>query len=397
MDQPMTPHLILDLLLLLALVGCFVSGYRSGLLRSIAVMLGLVAGGIAAYFVVPLVGSWVPAPEWRTAATLGAAALLVLTGLSIGQSVGFAIRRRTSRSPLRVVDRTLGAVVTTVAAALVLSMVAFTVSALGVPVLSSAIASSKVLQTIDGLTPTPVQRFMAQLRTLTVDEGLPRIIDAFKGPVPEIPKIETGSPALNAAAQSVVRITGNAYACGQNQSGSGFVVAPGRVVTNAHVVAGVTSPVVESPGGQAVRGDIVYFDPVGDLAVIAADDLSASPLDLTKTLGVGATAVTDGYPFGGPFDSDPARVIAVNTQGVADIYGENRAPREVYTIASKVDHGESGGPLLTTDGLVAGVIFAKAANTANVGYALTMDELQPVAAKAPGLNDPVSSGMCVSG
>ena len=393
----MTPNLILDLLLLLVLVSCFVSGYRSGFLRSLAVMLGLVAGGVAAYFVVPLVGSWVPAPEWRTAATLGAAAILVLTGVSIGQSVGFAMRRRTSRSPLRVVDRTLGAVLTTVAAALVLSMLAFTVNALGVPVLSSAIASSKVLQTIDGLTPTPVQRFMAQLRTLTVDEGLPRIIDAFKGPIPEIPQVSTGGPALTAAARSVVRITGNAYACGQNQSGSGFVVAPGRVITNAHVVAGVTSPVVESPGGQAVRGEIVYFDPVGDLAVVAARGLAAPPLKLTGTLKAGAATVSDGYPFGGPFDSDPARVIAVNTQGVADIYGQNRAPREVYTLASKVDHGESGGPLLTTDGLVAGVIFAKAASTPNVGYALTMGEVQPVADKAAGLDTAVSSGHCVRG
>ncbi|MCU1408824.1 MAG: Colicin production protein [Microbacteriaceae bacterium] len=393
----MPGSLILDLLLLVLLLGCLVSGYRSGLLRSLSVIVGVILGGIAAYFVVPLVGSWVPAPEWRTAATLGAAVVLVLAGLSLGETVGFAVRRRTSRSRLRMLDRVLGAVVTTVAAALVASMLAFSMGTLGIPFLSSAIASSRVIGTIDALTPQPVLGFLAQLRSVAIDEGLPRIVDAFNGPTPEIPDVNTGSPALDAAAQSVVRITGNAYACGQNQSGSGFVVAPGRVVTNAHVVAGVTSPVVESPGGDAVQGEVVYFDPVDDLAVIAVDGLSTRPLPLGTNLAAGTNAVSDGYPFGGPFDSGPAQVISLSTQAVADIYGQNPTPRQVYTLAADVQHGESGGPLLSEAGQVAGVIFAKAADTANVGYALGMDEVQPVAAQAASLDAEVSSGSCVRG
>jgi S1-C subfamily serine protease len=393
----MPGSLILDLLLLVLLLGCLVSGYRSGLLRSLSVIVGVILGGIAAYFVVPLVGSWVPAPEWRTAATLGAAVVLVLAGLSLGETVGFAVRRRTSRSRLRMLDRVLGAVVTTVAAALVASMLAFSVGTLGIPFLSSAIASSRVIGTIDALTPKPVLGFVAQLRSVAIDEGLPRIVEAFNGPTPEIPDVNTGSPALDAAAQSVVRITGNAYACGQNQSGSGFVVAPGRVVTNAHVVAGVTSPVVESPGGDAVQGEVVYFDPVDDLAVIAVDGLSTRPLPLGTNLAPGTNAVSDGYPFGGPFDSGPAQVISLSTQAVADIYGQNPTPRQVYTLAADVQHGESGGPLLSEAGQVAGVIFAKAADTANVGYALGMDEVQPVAAQAASLDAEVSSGSCVRG
>jgi S1-C subfamily serine protease len=393
----MSGELILDLLLLLLLAGCIVSGYRSGFLRSLAVIAGLILGGVAAYFVVPLVGSWVPAPEWRTAATLAAAIVLVLTGLSLGETVGHAIRRRASRSRLRLLDRVLGAVLTTVAAALVMLMLAFSVGSLGVPFLSSSIASSKVIGAIDALTPTPVERFLAQLRSVAVDEGFPRIIEAFNGPAPKIPNIDTGGPALTAAARSVMRITGNAYACGQNQSGSGFVVAPGRVLTNAHVVAGVTNPVVESPSGEAEQGEIVYFDPVDDLAVIAVDGVSAPPLGLTTNLPPGTNAVSDGYPYGGPFESGAARVISVDTHGVADIYGQNPSPRQVYTLAADVQHGESGGPLLSSAGQVAGVIFAKAANTPNVGYALAMDEVAPVATQAAGLSAAVSSGSCVRG
>jgi S1-C subfamily serine protease len=393
----MSGELILDLLLLLLLAGCFVSGYRSGFLRSLAVIAGLILGGVAAYFVVPLVGSWVPAPEWRTAATLAAAIVLVLTGLSLGETVGHAVRRRTSRSRLRLLDRVLGAVLTTVASALVMLMLAFSVGSLGVPFLSSSIASSKVIGAIDAITPTPVERFLAQLRSVAVDEGFPRIIEAFNGPAPKIPNIDTGGPALTAAARSVVRITGNAYACGQNQSGSGFVVAPDRILTNAHVVAGVTNPVVESPSGEAEQGEVVYFDPVDDLAVIAVDGLSAPALGLTTNLPPGTNAVSDGYPYGGPFESGAARVISVDTQGVADIYGQNPSPRQVYTLAADVQHGESGGPLLSSAGLVAGVIFAKAANTPNVGYALAMEEVLPVATQAAGLSSAVSSGSCVRG
>lgn len=388
---------VLDVLLVLLLLVSLVNGYRSGLLGSLSGILGVVAGGIAAYFVVPLVGAWVPEPEWRTPATLAVALLLILTGLSIGTSVGHSLRRRTQRSKLRVVDRVLGAAFTAIASALVASMVALSVGALGIPFLSPAIASSTVIRSINDLTPDPVRTFLAQLRSAAVQETLPRIVDAFTGPAPDLPPANVRSDALTLASRSVVKVTGTAYACGQSQSGTGFVVSDNRIVTNAHVVAGVTNPVIEAPSGEAVPGEIVYFDPVDDLAVIAVSGLSTAPLALSDDLAPGSEAVADGYPFGGPFVSDPAEVISVGTLNVADIYGQDPTPREVYTLASNVQQGESGGPLLTAAGRVAGVVFAKAATTPNVGYALAMAELEPVASAAGGLNDAVSSGTCVRG
>jgi len=388
---------LFDVLLVLMLLAFFVYGYRSGLVRSLSGIAGLVAGGIAAFFVVPLVGAWVPDPAWRTPATLAAALVLVFLGLSIGASVGRSLRRQVHRTRLRIIDRLLGAGVTTVTFALVASMLAFSIGALGVPFLTPAIASSGVLRTIDSVTPPEVRGFLAQLRSVAVDEGIPLIAEAFQGPAPQIPGIDLGTPELNAAAQSVVRITGNAYSCGQNQSGSGFVVAPGRIMTNAHVIAGVAEPVVEAPGYGALRGRVVYFDPVDDLAVIAVDGLGSAPLARDGNLPPGSRAVSLGHPFGGPFDSDPAEVISLVAIGVADIYGQNPTPRQVYTLAADVQEGESGGPLLSETGVVAGVIFAKSAATANVGYALAMDEVEPVAAVAPTLEAAVSSGSCVTG
>jgi S1-C subfamily serine protease len=290
-------------------------------------------------------------------------------------------------------------VVSAVVAALVLSTAAVSIASLGVPFLSPAIASSGVLRTINDATPDPAKAFLAQLRATVTNEGLPAIVDALGQPAvaPDLPAAVADTPALEVAAQSVVRITGNAYACGQSQSGSGFVVATDRVVTNAHVVAGVTEPVVEVPAGGAHPATVVYFDPVNDLAVLAVDNLGAAALELTSTLPAGSAAVANGYPFGGPFVSLSAEVLNVGTANINNIYGTDAAPRDIYTLAADVQQGDSGGPLLSVTGQVAGVVFAKAESTANLGYAITMEELTPVASQAPGLDDQVSSGDCISG
>ena len=388
---------ILDLFLILLLVIALVNGYRRGLLQSLTGIIGAVAGGFAAFFVVPLVGGWIPAPEWRTPGTIAVAIVLVLIGHSIGAAAGGMVGRRKKRSPLGALNRVLGSAFAAAASALVASMVAFSIGALGIPFLSPAISSSSVVSSINEWTPDQLKALMAELRSVAVQQGLPRIVDAFTGPTPDTAEADTSSPALAVAAQSVVRITGTAYACGQSQSGSGFVVADGRVITNAHVVAGVNQPVVETPSGEALAGEIVYFDPVDDLAVISVPGLGTSPLTVGNDLAADSGAVADGYPFGGPYVSDPAQVISLGTISVADIYGQDPTPRQVYTVASDVQQGESGGPLLSESGLVVGIIFAKASNTDNVGYALALDEVQPVINQASSLDTAVSSGTCVRG
>jgi S1-C subfamily serine protease len=253
------------------------------------------------------------------------------------------------------------------------------------------------VRSIDSLTPDPVKTFLAQLRAMVVTEGIPRVIEAFNGPVPTVPLVTATSAELLAAQDSVLKIVGTAYACGQNQSGSGFVIAPDRVLTNAHVVAGVSEPVVESADGTARSGTVVYFDPAADLAVIAVSGLGAVPLGLGADLATGNLAVSDGYPYGGPFETGPAEVVAVAPAVVGDIYGDNPTSRSIYTLAADIQHGESGGPLLNQAGKVVGVIFAKSTVTANIGYALAMESVTPVAAEAASLTDSVEPGHCVVG
>jgi hypothetical protein len=390
---------LLDVLLILLFLVYLGEGWRNGFARSVSTIAGIVAGGIAAFFLIPLVAQIIPAPFWRTIVTVAIAVVLLVGGHAAGNGIGRAIRGRVAQTALSGPDRVFGALANLIASALVTALIAGSVGALGIPFLSTAISGSWVLRGIETITPAPVDSALAQLRSIVLEEGLPTIGEALGGIAssPGIPDVDTGTGVLGEAGQSVVRISGNAYACGQNQSGSGFVIATDRIVTNAHVVAGVPEPVVEAPNGQALDGRVVYFDPKDDLAIVAVSGLTAPPLDLAPTLAVGDDAVVDGYPFGGPFTTGAAEVLAVSTEQIADIYGTSSSPREVYSLAAQVNPGNSGGPLLTTGGDIAGVVFARSATDSDLGYAMTNTELAPVVAEAASLNTALTPGSCVKG
>ncbi len=392
----MTESLILDVLLLVLLAGYVYYGFRNGLSSTVFSIAGVVLGVVAVLILVPLVSVWLPVPALRLLVSVLLAVGLVTAGHALGAAIGRGIRKGLASSPLLGVDRALGAAVTGIAAALVALVVSSSVTQLGVPVLSRSIAGSGVLGTIANLTPDPVEQWLAQARGLLTERGIPLLTETFGGDPPTIPTIDAGSAALTLAGQSVVRITGNAYACGQSQSGSGFVITDDRVLTNAHVVAGLSEPVVEAPNGEVIAASVVYFDPAKDLAVLAAPGLSAAALDLGVTLPAGTDAAIEGYPFGGPFAASGASIVSVSTAAVDDIYGSSTSDREVYTLAAEVREGDSGGPVLTTQGAVAGIVFARNSTTANVGYAMTMSEVTPVAEQAPGLTDAVSTGSCIA-
>jgi uncharacterized membrane protein required for colicin V production len=389
---------LLDVLLVIVLLVYLGEGWRSGFLRSVATIVGLVAGAVAAFFLIPVIGSIVPDPFWRTFLVVSAAVALIILGSMAGGAVGRAIRGRGERVAPSGLSRVGGAAVNLVVGGLVTALLAGSVAALGVPVLSGAVANSWVLQAITAVTPEPVTAALARLRSTVLAQGLP-VISGISGITtsPGVPKVDTGTSTLTAAAASVVRINGTAYACGQNQSGSGFVIAKDRVITNAHVVAGVQQPVVQAPNGQTLDGRIVYFDAQNDLAVVAVSGLSAPTLALGATLSVGDDAVVDGYPYGGPFTSGGAQILAHSTENVQNIYSTGRTTRDLYTLAADIEPGNSGGPLLAQNGTIAGIVFAKSSTDADLGYAMTDALLAPVVQQAAGLSNATSSGACVKG
>lgn len=391
---------MVDIFLVLVLLVALLAGILRGFVAAAGTIVGIVAGAVAALLLVPLLGRVIPVAEWRGAALAAAAVGIVVLGGVAGSAVGAALRRGVERSKLRILDRALGAVVGVLATTFVLLLVSTSVTAAGIPGLSSAVASSRVLDLLDRVTPPSVDQAVAQLRSLVIDEGIPRIgeqLSELIGPTvaPTSPAIALDDPELEAAAASVARISGTAYACGVSVTGSGFVAEEGLVITNAHVVAGVSAPLVQLPGGAARDARVVYFDPVDDIAALAVDGLDAPPLATVPTLEAGAAAVVQGYPLGGPFTSTPAHVLSAGVVPVFDIYEESAAPREIFALEANVQPGNSGGPLLTGDGEVAGVVFARGDDGSGRGFAMTNAELLPVLDRVSRADDTVSTGRCL--
>lgn len=387
---------VLDIVLILILLSYLIAGLRKGFLVTLGGIVGFVLGAIAAFVAIPYVSMWVPDPGWRLTAIIAVAILLVILGHAIGSGVGRAVRRQIDFPTVRPVERLLGGAANVVVAALVMSMLAFSIGTLGVPFVSQQIAASKIIQTIDSLTPDPVKTWLAQARSIAVQDGIPMVTDQAAPATPApVPDASVDTPALNQAAASVLKIAGTAFQCGQNQTGSGFVIAPDRVMTNAHVVAGVNEPIVEIPDGRVLPARVVHFDPQRDIAVLAVEDLELQPLAVGDALQNGALAAFHGYPAGGPFQSHPATVQGRSTVLVQNIYGAEPSRLEVYTLAAHVEQGNSGGPLLDQEGRISGMVFAKATDDVPVGYALSLAEIRPVIDESMVYQETVAAGQCV--
>ncbi|NUL46002.1 MarP family serine protease [Cellulosimicrobium funkei] len=390
---------VLDWVLIVILFVFLMAGYRRGFLVTLGTMVGLVAGVIAAFFSIPLVSSWITEPAWRILAIVAAALVLVLLGQGIGAALGRAIRLRMALPALRTVDRLGGAVANTAVAAVLISLVAFSASSMGLAPVTSAISESRVITTINNAAPDSAKALVARVRAAVAGTD---VVPVLPEPVTtQTPAAAASTPApgqsLQEARASVVRISGTALMCGQNQTGSGFAVASDRVITNAHVVSGLTEPSVESADGTVHAGRVVHFDAARDVAVIAVDGADLPALDVGAELADQESGYIMGYPSGGPFQMSPALVQARGEVTVNNIYGAEPGLLDIYQLEADVQLGSSGGPLLTVDGDVAGIVFARATGDIKVGYAITGDEAEEALTGAEDMEDTVSTGQCIQG
>jgi S1-C subfamily serine protease len=271
--------------------------------------------------------------------------------------------------------------------------------------LDAAVDKSHILHGLDDVLP-PVPSVFARVESFLDSEGFPIV---FSGLPPEaappvsLPTNAGVRAAVVRAERSTVQIIG--AGCGVIQEGSGFVVAPDLVVTNAHVVAGVAHPVVLDATGRH-PATAVLFDPRLDLSVLRVPGLNdpALPIDPT-TVGRGTSGVVLGYPEGGPFDYRPAAVAASFMATGLDIYGKTQTLRQVYQIDAVVQPGNSGGPLISSgdgakgipDGTVLGVVFARSTVNTDVGYALAMAAVKADIDRVTASSPPRSTEGCISG
>ncbi len=368
----------LDLILVLALGVFAYSGYRQGFVVGVLSFGGFLGGGVLGTFLAPPIAERIASGGGRS--ILGIATVLVLAcaGQLLGTTLGAVLRRRVTWRPARIVDSTGGSFVSVVGVLLVAWLLGTAAKDSAYTGLATQVRHSQILRTVDMVLP-PAPAVFASFRRLLDERGFPQVFTSLN-PQDTAPVAPPDPAVLNSAAvrgtrTRVLKVLGVAPSCSRRLEGTGFVYAVDRVMTNAHVVAGVRDPEVELRAGVRKRGRVVLFDPGRDVAVIYVPGLGLEPLQFRSEARSGADAVVVGYPEDGPFNAVAARVREEITAVGRDIYDRSTVRREVYALRAVVRPGNSGGPLLATDGRVYGVIFAADAQDRETGYALTAEEV----------------------
>ncbi|MCA0330221.1 MAG: MarP family serine protease [Actinobacteria bacterium] len=392
---------VLDWILVLIAVAAAVSGWRQGLVAGVLSFAGFIAGAIVGAYAAPIVLG-----DLDGILRFGLTVLIVLAGAGIGNAlatfVGTWVRETLSWKPVRFVDSVGGSVFGVLSVIVVAWIVAWAALAVPLGPISTQVRSSQVLSRIDAALPEQARSWVSGLADSLDATGLPQAFAGFSLdpllPVREPDPALLEDPAVRRAWGSLVKVEGIAQRCGTQVDGSGFVYAADRVMTNAHVVAGVDRPTVQVRGtGRRYPGVVVYLDPEVDVAVIYVPGLSTPTVDFaSRQARRGDPAVVAGFPGGGPLTAGAARVRGVVDARGTDIYGRGSVVREIYSLRADVRGGNSGGPLLSPDGDVYGVIFAASVDDPSTGYALTAATVAPAAKAGRSATAAVPTGSCAT-
>jgi len=377
-----------------------ISGARHGLITTLPATAGVLGGTALGLIATPMIMQNFTNNITKIAVWMGLLVLLVALGETLGVWLGRSIRDHVKLGPFASVDYTLGALVQCAVVFVVAWVFALPLTQVPVPGLAAAIKGSVVLGTVNNLMPPEADGLSHEVSNL-----LSTGVNAATGPFTRTPITEVDPPdaalqnsdIVQAVRPSVVKVRGRAPGCSKGViglEGSGFVVSPERVMTNAHVVAGTSDDVVEVGGGQ-LTAHVVYYDPEVDVAVLAVPGLEAAALPLDQQeYDTGQNAIVLGYPLDGPYTARAARIRQRIKLNGPDIYGTQKVTRDVFTVRSTVKSGNSGGPMIDPRGRVIGMIFGAAVDDQETGFALTAQQVARVVATAPGMVRPVSTGSC---
>jgi S1-C subfamily serine protease len=345
-------------------------GYQQGLIVGVLSLGGFAIGAFLGSRLGPALlpeGSHSP----YSPATALAGALLVggLVAVSM-EGLAFAARRRLLGSAGRhrgvaVVEAGGGALLL-VALALGLAWLfgAVALNAPGAKSLRQAVQQSAILRALNGAFP-PSSALINALNRID-----PRL--SIQGPSPDVAAPDSKiarDPEVRAASGSVVRVLGTA--CGLGVEGSGWVAAPGLVVTNAHVVAGETDTTVTTADSDtALDATPVHYDPTNDLSLLRVNGLNEQALSFAPDVNSGTPGAVIGYPENGPLTITPARAGATGPVITQDSYGRGPVTRQLTALRGDVRSGDSGGPLVNGNGRVMGTVFAATTQGKPGGYAV---------------------------
>ena len=388
---------VLDVVLVLLLAYVVVRGWRQGAVSQLAVFAGFAIGLLVGVWATPwIVGLFAGEPGPGVALlTLGVLVVAVLVGQGIGFDVGRRLRRAATHVGVGKVDRAAGVAVGAAGLGLVVWLLASVLAQGPIPELSQQVRGSQVVRALDEALPPPPD-VIGRISAYLDRHGFPQVFVGRDGiAAPPVPATADAAVRAAAAAGQPSTVQVRALGCGGTlSSGSGFVTRPGFVVTNAHVVAGFDRLSVRDTAGERDAVPI-HVDPALDIAVLAAPEVRAPAIGWAGSpADRGAEGATLGFPGGqSEMVVRPATARGRLDAIGRDIYGNGRVRREVLALSASVEQGDSGGPYVTREGIVAGVVFA-ADPSGDTGYALTADEVRPVVEAAIARNEQVGAGAC---
>ena len=391
---------LLDLALLVIAAAFAVSGYRQGFIVGSLSFVGFVGGAVLGAEFGPAIARAIVGGQNQQDVV---AVILLVSAAIIGQfiasSIGAAMRQTMTSRSSTTIDAIGGSAVSVLSMLLIAWAIGSVLISSPFTVVDQQVNNSAVLGTMDKVMPTPAKTMFSEFRRMLASGPFPQVFSDIGAarlfPVQAPNAAVLNTPGYLAAKTRVVKVEGTAPSCDRSIEGSGFVYAPDHVLTNAHVVAGVTQgPVVNTPDGASYRASVVFYDPQVDIAVLYVPGLNLTPLQFAGAANDGADSVVAGYPLDHPFTAVAARIGDTQSAVGPDIYQTGTVTRQIYEIRGTVEPGNSGGPLLSPSGTVYGVVFAAAVGDPQTGFALTSAEVASDANAGAAQTVPVSTQGC---
>jgi S1-C subfamily serine protease len=376
-------------------------GFRRGILRTVLSIIGLIVGGAAGAIATPSIQSLISNNAFGFKPTIG------LTSIILGASLGmflFGVLGSFLRVVLlpfpfmKTIDSLIGFGLAIVAVASISSTLSSAAQVIPNKTVNNLFSQSQLISQINQYLPERFKDAAQKIQNVITDSPLPEV---FKSLVesritPTQLESDVAIPEIvNKSVASTVRIDGIAESCSAAMVGTGFIVSPERVITNAHVVAGVKEPVITLFNSQTqLGGRVIAIDRKKDIAIIFVPGLTGEKLTFIGPVTPNEIGFVVGYPNGGNLRTMPVSVTSEFESIGTDIDGNGETRREVIVFGGDVKPGNSGGPLLNDQGQVLGVVFAADAENKNTGYALAPSEVAKLVSETSSVMQAIETGEC---
>ena len=386
--------MILDIIIIVLLISAVIRGREIGFVQQALSTIGFFGGLIIGALIEPYTVGLAHTQLSRSLVTLLTTIGMGFVLLTIGEYIGVILKHKVVPLKINKFDNILGSLISVISVLLGVWLGVAILRTLPNLSFQHQLKSSKIIAALDRHLP-PAPNVIADLSHLVDPNGFPRVFNGGEPAPPgsvKLPSYSIIAAAVNKDRPSVVKIVGEG--CGGIVEGSGFIVKPGIVATNAHVVAGISQPYVEDSNGNH-QASVIYFNPNLDFALLRVNNLAGTPLDVSAaSVANNTNSAALGYPGGGGFKADPAVILEQFTATGSNIYQQGNTTRQIYEIEANIIPGNSGGPLITTNGTVVGVVFAQSTEYNEVGYALVTKPIVRIIDNTPANSPPVGTGNC---